>query len=507
MMRITTRVTSIFKAAIAKRKRTIMEQIQYPEAAGSEVIIPLKAPYVLLPEPKADEMLQGAFGIKLPPLCAWCGSEQVAGSQRIRFVEANPAYRPHGQRLLMEGISLAAGAAAGNVLVYGAMRPEDAAKVKGLSLVLSVPCCAAHSDASPTNYFSFEKNRLKVRDSNYARTIARINNPAISLATLDELSWPNQCVVCGLPNATEKYQVEVQLHSGDLVKDMRRISTKPAEEPPKVEVPVCENDLKQLTRKKGIGNFFGNTSVIIGIGLGILTLFIINTSIGNHLLYFGGSCFVGAGIWMGLGMLIGALSVRGKDSPVSISRSDDGTYRLVFKDLDAAETYRRANGLIDDEEDPADRVGRELLKEPRVTQFYRDTAAVWKSGKLSKLSETFERNSDPYDMFMNVDSFRPAEGTALHAFFTQLPALPGEFLVGRNDWFVLTNRRLIQKDGATGLYREVVLSNVASFDMIAAETGAFAFKLNSGEVLNFQGCSYYPKNEYLQEAMDQSKSV
>jgi hypothetical protein len=149
-----------------------------------------------------------------------------------------------------------------------------------------------------------------------------------------------------------------------------------------------------------------------------------------------------------------------------------------------------------------------LLQDPRVVGFYQNTQAAWASGRLAPLNKQFQQEAaGSYEDF--VKRYPPLEGTALHVLFTQFPLLLGEFMVGTRDsqsgrnkaWFVLTNLRLIQKDGASGLFRELRLGDIASFVKKGVWTAKLTFQMKSGEEIVFEKVEIFPAEKFLNAAL------
>jgi hypothetical protein len=318
-------------------------KIQFPMAIGSEVAVPMKPPYVILPKPKADAVLSGKVDIKFPEQCAWCGSEAVNGLRWVQLYEANPGYKSRGQRLLQEGAALAIGAVAGEIMdsgvgglmTYGALSAKDAAKVKGLALSIAVPHCVEHTDTSHEGALGLVGNHIQVYDAEYARVIARINNPTINLPTLTGLVWPQLCVVCGTPDANKQYRVQVPTNDSTTSQDES------------IEAPICANDLKKFIRVDKANNIILLTGLLVAIGLGGLT-FMVNAGFVMHLVLCTGGGLLGGLLWIGvlLAMATRLFGVKSLEArPVSVALKDDDQYLLEFLNAETAEAVRQVNGL------------------------------------------------------------------------------------------------------------------------------------------------------------------
>ena len=224
--------------------------------------------------------------------------------------------------------------------MHGTLKPQELAKVKGFSLEIEVLYCEEHAKASPEGVLAFSKSGIQIRNTEYTQTIARINNPTISLSSLGNSIWTDQCVVCG-ELTEERYQAVLEG------------ATTPESE--SVEVPVCTNELRKLEKNKKANKVITWISILIGLGWGWATFMLksLNSErVGVHLL-----CFSVVGV-LGFVLLYAFLASAaagriGVDnistwSPINIKREDEH-YLLEFRDPEIAETLRRANGFVDNE--------------------------------------------------------------------------------------------------------------------------------------------------------------
>jgi len=135
-------------------------------------------------------------------------------------------------------------------------------------------------------------------------------------------------------------------------------------------------------------------------------------------------------------------------------------------------------------------------------KFYRTTHAVWSSGKLSWFDKSLEdvRNLS-YENF--VTELTATEGESLCMFFTQFAPLEGEFLVdtGTNEecgvWFVLTNLRLIQKNGRDSLFKAVSLTDLAAYKSDGTWEKTLTIQMKSGSSLSFEKVLMAPEEAVL----------
>jgi len=312
-------------------------EIKYPESIGAEITIPMKPPFVYLDKPRDDTILNGDVDLEFPNECAWCGSKKVKDTRLVKLYKENPQYQSHGKRLLTEGIALAAAAVGGSNIVgytmYGTLKPQELAKVKGFSLEIEVPCCEEHANVSPEDVLAFSKSGIQVRDAKYARRIMRLNNPTINLSSLKNLLFTDRCVVCG-EMANTRYEAIAE-GSAD-------------PEDKSIEVPICNDDLQKAERIKKAGKPVYIFSGIAGVMVGALTFAISDMGIGGHLLCFGGAGLVGFFLFAVMVELIVARLFIHVDGfawkPISITFKDD-QYIIEFKDTKVAEAIRRINDL------------------------------------------------------------------------------------------------------------------------------------------------------------------
>jgi hypothetical protein len=105
---------------------------------------------------------------------------------------------------------------------------------------------------------------------------------------------------------------------------------------------------------------------------------------------------------------------------------------------------------------------------------------------------------------MTEAAFRLTPDGPLYALFTRFQPEQNEILVGlQSPWFALTNLRLIQKDGASGDFKEVKLADIASFDLANTKSGTLVFHLKSGETLTFEKVASCPKDSYVEVLIQQ----
>ena len=151
-----------------------------------------------------------------------------------------------------------------------------------------------------------------------------------------------------------------------------------------------------------------------------------------------------------------------------------------------------------------------LVREERVARFYQTTLDAWSTGRLSKLNKGFE-NEGKMQVEELIKKYPPYQGSALTVFLERFQPLPGEFLVGlgnlpnANDagWFVLTNFRLVQKNGRDNTFKEVVLAEIDDFEIKGTSTKSLTFEMKSGEKIGFEKVLKHPTEKFLDFLIEQ----
>ena len=137
-----------------------------------------------------------------------------------------------------------------------------------------------------------------------------------------------------------------------------------------------------------------------------------------------------------------------------------------------------------------------LLADEDAVRFYRGGFASWADRALG-VAEPAPENVASLKVLDFVDRYPPSEGTALGRFFEKWDRSPEEFLVGlENRWFVLTNRRLIQRDGRDDRFKEVVLADVESYEIDGAK---MTFRMRTGEEVTFENVGALPGRDLLSQ--------
>ncbi len=145
----------------------------------------------------------------------------------------------------------------------------------------------------------------------------------------------------------------------------------------------------------------------------------------------------------------------------------------------------------------------QLQKDPVFADFTRSTHTAWASGALGALSAQYKKEaSAPYEKFV-TQSF---SAVMMSLLMSQFPPAPGEYLLGIGEsesaeaWFILTNLRLIQKDGVSGQFKAIPLGDIESHQFTGTWTKELAFKLRSGDTVRFTKVALFPSEKYLEFA-------
>ena len=144
-----------------------------------------------------------------------------------------------------------------------------------------------------------------------------------------------------------------------------------------------------------------------------------------------------------------------------------------------------------------------LLKDAKVVQFYNNTINAWRQGRLNDLNPVFQRIGT-YDYNTFVTEHFPEPDSALRVFLEKYNPRGDEFLVEcGNDssakaWYVLTNIRIIQKDGKNGDFSEILLSNL-QVNGIKTIDRDITFNLKNNESISLENVASYPNLYYVRK--------
>ena len=154
-----------------------------------------------------------------------------------------------------------------------------------------------------------------------------------------------------------------------------------------------------------------------------------------------------------------------------------------------------------------------FIQSAAVAGFYRTTRQAWASGILASLGKAFEKESQlsQVDFIMK---YPPTKGSILSIFFAKFQQSEGEFMISlgnqksgdRTGWYLLTNQRLIQRDGED-VYNEIPLAEVDQFEISGRTLRKLVFTLKSGEQFSLEKLQMCPLEKYLSAAIQNQYSV
>ncbi len=147
---------------------------------------------------------------------------------------------------------------------------------------------------------------------------------------------------------------------------------------------------------------------------------------------------------------------------------------------------------------------REIMQSPKVESFYESTKQAWTDGRLESLGSIFAQEGRALSLKALKKNYPAREGSALEVFFQRYDPQPGEFLVSMslgaenadNAWFVLTNKRLLQKNGETNEYREFHLKDVKECSVDRAKS-ELCIKTRGGDTVTLKQVARFPKKHDL----------
>jgi hypothetical protein len=137
------------------------------------------------------------------------------------------------------------------------------------------------------------------------------------------------------------------------------------------------------------------------------------------------------------------------------------------------------------------------LEDNNVVQFYANGFAAWAGGNVALTQAP--PTPEGFQLLDFINRYPPDAGTAMGAFFDSWQPSADETLVGLdNGWFVLTNVRLIQKDGRDSSFKHVPLADVASYRI---EGATMVFKMKNGEEIRFENVEVLPGDQLLAQVI------
>lgn len=155
----------------------------------------------------------------------------------------------------------------------------------------------------------------------------------------------------------------------------------------------------------------------------------------------------------------------------------------------------------------------ELRKDPfiqsePVARFYQSTRRAWSSGTLAQLGRAFEKDGNLSQVDF-IKQYPPNKGSILSIFFNNFAQKEGEFMISlgnlksgdRSGWYLLTNQRLIQRDGSD-VYNEIPLSKIEKFTISGRALRKVEITLKSGEEIILEKLQLVPPEKYLTAAIE-----
>ena len=150
-------------------------------------------------------------------------------------------------------------------------------------------------------------------------------------------------------------------------------------------------------------------------------------------------------------------------------------------------------------------LGSPLSREERVTGFYRDTLQAWSDGKLDELNPHFKTDAAGLTPKALLEKYPPIEANGMAVLFDRFKPGPDEYLIGlgmlksdgNRPWFVLTSRRLVQRDGRDNEFKQVLLAEVESYKVKSRMTDTLIFRMKTGRVIDFDKTLYHPNDKFL----------
>ncbi len=159
--------------------------------------------------------------------------------------------------------------------------------------------------------------------------------------------------------------------------------------------------------------------------------------------------------------------------------------------------------IIDSTREKRDRK-REIPDAPAVEIFYQNTKQAWMDDRLRDLGPVFKLEGLSNSIKQLKTAYLPHEGSALSVFFARFNPQPDEYLItmsqgpsqAENAWFVLTNKRLVQKNGETNEYSDFPLPDIAEYAIDKAKA-ELSLKTRSGETVVLKQVSGFPMKKHV----------
>lgn len=173
-----------------------------------------------------------------------------------------------------------------------------------------------------------------------------------------------------------------------------------------------------------------------------------------------------------------------------------------FKDCQFIVNYYKRKSLI------KEALVSPLMEKEHVKLFYKNTQTAWLSGAMDNISGDYKNiANEGYKQL--VKEFAPYYNNAIYIFFTQFSPLENEYLIANGDsddlkesgWFIVTNKRIIQKQGTSKDFVEIYLSDIRNYKGEDAKTNSLNIELNTGNEVVVKDIKLYPNKEFINKIL------
>ncbi|WP_350287588.1 hypothetical protein [uncultured Croceitalea sp.] len=159
--------------------------------------------------------------------------------------------------------------------------------------------------------------------------------------------------------------------------------------------------------------------------------------------------------------------------------------------------------------DISNKVGKQWEIPKEIRPFYIRSHKAWASGELAFLGKDYisAANLSLNDFY---DLFRPIEGNSMSIFFNDFsaPSLE-EYLISINDlpdenqepWFILTNLRLIQKNGIDKMFSQIWIKDIEQIQTSGYWVKKLTYHLKSGNKVVFEKVDVYASEDYIEQLL------
>lgn len=220
---------------------------------------------------------------------------------------------------------------------------------------------------------------------------------------------------------------------------------------------------------------------------------------------FGGVLMLAFGVFVLVGVLLFATDTLPPPRGMTV-----GLGNYIFGIIVAAAAFFTGYSSIKKASRTTSALRGEVLQDPNVIGLYERTMRAWAAGELQDINHAYKKEGNTsYERFVRANA--PTEGGALRVFFLQFTPRSDEYLVSIGDtnsgkgWFVLTNQRLIQKDGRDNSYKEIDLRDIKGYETSGTFTKRLVFQLSSGEAKEFSKVEIFPSESVLMTLVERAK--